>query len=593
VIEKATEVVDGILQRAPEIQILATSREALQITGEYVFALNPLAFPPEHDRQTADRILAYPAVRLFIERVNARGNELPLNENNAPLVAEICRKLDGIPLAIELAAGRAAIFGVKDTAARLGSRLDLLKFGCRTANPRHQTLRATLDWSYDHLSEVERVVLRRLSIFTGYFALEAAVAVSAEEGAGQPDVTDVVGCLVEKSLIGCRSESGAISYRLLDTTRAYALERLVDSGEKDAIAARHANFVTAYLEANSVGLFELGTSRVAADSLRDFIGNVRSALEWSFGFGRNDGNAIRLAAAAAPLFLGLSLLLEFRNWMLRAIERMPEGCDPRHQIEVHASLALSIMFTEGNSDKVRDAFNSALTLAERQGDMYQQLRLLSGLSMYLHRIVEVTEILEVALRGKAVSKKTGKPDDAAIADGMLGPAYYLLGEHRHAQMHLERALLRSPPLRRFNASQYLFDQRTISLFALARTHWFTGNFDRAVRYAAIAMEEADRSDHPIALCRALIHNTPLHFWLEDLEQVERALSRLEMTAEKHSFEPYRAVALGLKGRYLIRLSREAEGELLLRDSLEKTKDLRYQMYVTDDANQGRQGLFNI
>jgi tetratricopeptide (TPR) repeat protein len=199
--------------------------------------------------------------------------------------------------------------------------------------------------------------------------------------------------------------------------------------------------------------------------------------------------------------------------------------------------------------------------------------------------VDAPEILEVALRGEAVAKKTGKPDDAAIADAMLGPAYYLLGEHRRAQTHLEQALLRSRPLRRFNASQYLFDLRTVSLFALARSHWFTGNLDRAVRYAAMAVEEADRSDHPIALCRALIHNIPLHFWLEDSEQVERALLRLEITAEKHSFEPYRAVALGFKGRYLIRLSRTEEGMLLLRDSLEKTKDLRYQMYVTDFVSE--------
>jgi hypothetical protein len=140
-----------------------------------------------------------------------------------------------------------------------------------------------------------------------------------------------------------------------------------------------------------------------------------------------------------------------------------------------------------------------------------------------------------------------------------------------------------PP--QFNASRYLFDLRTVSLFALARSHWFTGNLDRAVRYAAMAVEEADRSDHPIALCRALIHNIPLHFWLEDSEQVERALLRLEITAEKHSFEPYRAVALGFKGRYLIRLSRTEEGMLLLRDSLENTKDLRYQMYVTDFASE--------
>ena len=175
-------------------------------------------------------MLDYPSARLFVDRITARGSRFSLSDDEAPSVAEICRKLDGIPLAIELAAGRAAVFGVKDTAARLGSRLDLLKFGRRTANARHQTLRATLDWSYDHLSEIERVVFRRVSIFTGNFTLEAAIAVAEEEGIGQADVTDAMGRLVNKSLIGSRIESGGNSYRLLDTTRTYAFERLAPVG---------------------------------------------------------------------------------------------------------------------------------------------------------------------------------------------------------------------------------------------------------------------------------------------------------------------------------------------------------------------------
>jgi len=585
VIEKAAEIVDAILQRAPEIRILATSREALQISGEYVFALKPLALPPEHAGDTGNGVLAYSAVLLFIERVNARGNEFTLNEDNAPVVAEICRKLDGIPLAIELAAGRAAIFGVEDTATKLNSRLDLLKFGRRTANPRHQTLRATLDWSYEHLSEIEQVVLRRLSIFTGHFALEAALALSGDEGAGQPDVTDVVGHLIEKSLIGSRSVSGAISYRLLDTTRAYAFERLVASGEHDAIADRHANFVTAHLEANSVRLFEPGASRAAADSLRDFLGSVRSALDWSFRDRGNDRNAIRLAAAAAPLLLGLSLLLECRNWTMRAIQQMPEVCDPQHQFEIHASLALSRMLTEGYSEGIRDAFNSALTLAELQPDKRPRLLLLGGLFSYFLHIGDAKETLALALRAEAVAK-TGKPDDTAIADTMLGAAYWLFGEHRRAQKHLELALLRSPPLQRFNAIQYLFDPRRISLLVLGLSNWFSGNLDQAVRHAAMAVEEADRSDHPSALCRGLILTILVHFWLrDDLQQTERALGRLETIAAKHSLEPFRAAALGFRGWHLIRLAREQEGVLLLRDSLDRFKDLRFAIFATHSVSE--------
>ena len=181
-IEKTAEIADYIFQNAPDIYILATSREALHVPGERVLRLCPLDCPPEQPGLTASEVIAYPAVRLFAERVSARRGDFSLSDDEAPMVAEICRKLDGIALAIELAAGRAAIFGVRNTVARLGSRLDLLKFGRRTANPRHQTLIATLDWSHDHLSEVERVLLRRVAIFVGHFTLEAALAVAEEGG---------------------------------------------------------------------------------------------------------------------------------------------------------------------------------------------------------------------------------------------------------------------------------------------------------------------------------------------------------------------------------------------------------------------------
>jgi predicted ATPase/DNA-binding winged helix-turn-helix (wHTH) protein len=256
-IEKTTEIADYIFKNIPDIYILATSREALHVPGEHVLRLCPLDCPPEQPGLTASEVLAYPAARLFVERFSARGNNLLLSDDEASLVAEICRRLDGIALAIELAAGRAAIFGVRDTLTRLGSRLDLLKFGRRTANPRHQTLRATLDWSHDHLTEVERVVLRRLAIFAGNFTLEAALEVAQETGIGQSEIVDAVGNLVDKSLIGMSNNARETFYRLLDTTRSYALEKLIVSGEHRSMAERHANFSIQSLENNRLNIFDL------------------------------------------------------------------------------------------------------------------------------------------------------------------------------------------------------------------------------------------------------------------------------------------------------------------------------------------------
>jgi predicted ATPase/DNA-binding winged helix-turn-helix (wHTH) protein len=241
-VEETAEVADRILRNAPGIHILATSRERLQAAGERVLHLAPLACPPEQPGLTASEVLCYPAARLFAERIGARGGEFSLSDDEAPIVAEICRGLDGIALAIELAAGRAANFGIRNMAAKLESRLDLLKFGRRTANPRHRTLKASLDWSHDRLTEVERVVLRRVAIFAGPFTLEAALAMANDKKIGQSGIECAVKNLANKSLMEVRTSSKGTLYRLLDTTRCYALEKLAASGEHDSIATRHASY---------------------------------------------------------------------------------------------------------------------------------------------------------------------------------------------------------------------------------------------------------------------------------------------------------------------------------------------------------------
>ena len=252
-IEQAAQVADRILHCAPGVCLLASSREALQTAGEHVFRLEPLECPPERPGQTVDELLSYPAARLLMERVSARGVDLALGADDVPFMARICRSLDGIPLAIELAARAAAVFGVRDLAAGIASRLDWLKLGRRTADPRHQTLRATLDWSHDVLSAIERAVLRRVAIFTGRFSLEAALTVADHDGgngdgATGSEIACALASLVEKSLIASRIDFQRVSYRLFDTTRSYALEKLDASGEHDAIARRHASFLAGQAE---------------------------------------------------------------------------------------------------------------------------------------------------------------------------------------------------------------------------------------------------------------------------------------------------------------------------------------------------------
>jgi predicted ATPase/DNA-binding winged helix-turn-helix (wHTH) protein len=580
-VAKTAEVAGYIFQNAPDIYILATSREALHVPGEHGLRLCPLDCPPDQPGLTASEVIAYPAVRLFAERVSARRGEFSLRDDEAPMVAEICRKLDGIALAIEFAAGRAAVFGVRNTVARLGSRLDLLKFGRRTANPRHQTLIATLDWSHDYLSEIERVLLRRVAIFVGQFTLEAAIAVAEEAGTDESEIAGALGNLVDKSLIGFWTSPQGPCYRLLDTTRAYALEKLAASGERDSIAGRHASFSIQILESNPVNLFDLEFTEAAADAVRDDLGNIRAALEWSFGSNGDDLKAIRLAAAASQVVLAMSLLSECRTWMEKAIDRMTPDCDPRHQMKIQAALALSLMYTEGNSERVREAFHTALNLAQQHEDTRLHLSLLSGMSMYLHGIVDAAGTYQLALRGMAAARKNGTPDDVAVADSMMGAAYHLRLDQLRAQEYLKRSIHGLPRLLRFSASQYLFDLRSSSLIVLTHSLFFSGNLDQAAHYAKMNIEVAVRSGHPLGLCRALVHPMRFYFWVDDLEQIERGLSMLADTAERYSLAPIRALVLGLRGRYLIRVGRMADGVQHLQESLEKLASHRYEILRSD------------
>jgi len=224
----------------------------------------------------------------------ARGSGFVLTDSEAPFVAEMCRRLDGVPLAIELAAGPVAAFGVRGTVARLVSRLELLKLGHRTAVTRHQTLKATLDWSHDLLSDIERIVFRRIARFVEHFSLEEARHVAGEQGSDDGGICDAIAGLVEKSLIATRLDQGQPQYRLLDTTRAYALGKLEEHDEFDPISLRHAEYLAQQLESQKETLSALPSAeRVTAYSGQ--LSNVRSALEWSFGPNGNDEIATRLA----------------------------------------------------------------------------------------------------------------------------------------------------------------------------------------------------------------------------------------------------------------------------------------------------------
>ena len=329
VIGVVAALAERVVSEAPQAHILATSREALRVEGERVHLLYSLDCPPEDAGLTAVEALRYPAAQLFMERAVASGYGAVLSDIDASILARICRRLDGIALAIELAASRVGCLGIRGTAELLDNRFGLLWHGRRTALPRHQTLNAMLDWSYSLLSEREKVVLCRLSVFVGDFTRQAAGSIASETEVDEAGVVDAVASLVTKSLISTTVINELTYYRLLDTTRAYAVAKLAERGEADCIARRQAIFYAKFLEHDEIIQSLFGEHDLSGYA--PHIGNVRVALGWALSDHGDAAVGIELATWAAPLFFGLSLLGESRGWCERAVAALDDASSGTRQ----------------------------------------------------------------------------------------------------------------------------------------------------------------------------------------------------------------------------------------------------------------------
>jgi predicted ATPase/DNA-binding winged helix-turn-helix (wHTH) protein len=578
VIGAAAALAERVVGEAPQAHILATSREALQVEGELVHILYSLDCPPEDVGPTAMEVLRYPAVQLFMERAAASGCGAALSDIDAPTVARICRRLDGVALAIELAASRVGPLGIRETAKLLDSRFGLLWHGRRTALPRHQTLNAMLDWSYNLLSEREQVVLCRLSIFVGDFTLQAAGSIASETEADDAGVIDAVANLVAKSLISTLVINESISYRLLETTRAYAATKLAARGEADGIARRHAIFYARFLEHDEIIQSTFGEHDLSRYAPR--IGNVRAALGWALSDGGDVAVCIELATRAAPLFIGLSLLDECRGWCERALAALDDaGRGTRQEMILQEALALSSMYTRGHSDQVGAAIERGLALAEAFQDGARQLRLLAGLNIFLTRLGDIRGALAVAERAGVIAQAAKHSGGAVWAEWWLGIDHHFLGNQAAAQLHCERGMVLAVELGTFNPSFFVFDYRRIATVDLARTLWLRGFSDQALRIAQKAIGEAANPDHSVPICIPLVHASMFFLWTGDLRGASDLIEQLIVHAGRYSLEPYRAIGIALKGELAIVCDEPEAGLDLLRSALETLRAQQYNLHT--------------
>jgi predicted ATPase/DNA-binding winged helix-turn-helix (wHTH) protein len=464
VIETASELAQQLIQGAPHVHILATSRESLRVEGEQIHRLFPLAAPPDDAALTAAAALSFPAAQLFVERVSMATHGFNLCDADAPAVANICRKLDGIPLAIELAAARIDAYGIGGTSTLLDDRFRLFWPGRRTALPRHQTLSAALDWSYDLLPEFERIIFRRLSVFVGHFTLEAARCVAPGDDQEGTASIDAIASLVAKSLVTAESGETQARYRLLDTTRTYAAEKLKSAGEAARIGRRHANYYRQLLEATSSARAAAVPGKLYAGCVSE-VDNIRAALKWALGNGGDAMTGVALAAASAPLWLEMSLLTECKRWTEAGLNKLDEAGarSTPHEMVLQNALCFSEILTRGLSDTARAALTRAGELAEMLHDIDHQMLALVGVATFCHRLEQFPEALSLSRRAEAIAKAIADPLPSWTAHCLLGTSYFFLGEYTDALSNAQKVhRVTAPEVRRAHIVRIGLDRAAVA-----------------------------------------------------------------------------------------------------------------------------------
>lgn len=579
-VDTVCAIAERLREAAPGVCLLATSREPLRARNEQLYWLGPLECPPPEARLDGPAMMAFPAVRLFVERASLADRPEPLGEGELRMIADMCLRLDGMALPIELAATRVATHGIQATHDQLGERFALAWSGRRTALPRQQTLRATLDWSYGLLTPAERRVFARLGVFVGRFSQRAASEVVGDDLIDAMAAAAVLDDLAAKGLVGVEHTPTVDSYRLLEMTRAYAREKLASQGAEDAqrVSFRHAAYhleILGHLGGSPDAVFD-ATARLACQ-----LGNLRSALEWSFGPTGDPGLALPLAAASVPVFLHFSLLNECRLWCTRAIELLELGYfGTPTEMELQAALGLVLMFTQGNSGAAERALRRAMDLAERLQDHDAQLKLLGRLQIFYERIGDFASSLAWAERAAAVGEAIGETGAIAVAESLAGVSHHLLGDLPRARRELEQSLRNSGPSRRSHTIHHGFDHRNRTRLALARTLWLQGFPDQASDWARRVEAEAEALDHPVTHCIALVWTLGIHIWNGDLAQANASLDTFSQIAEANQFGPYVAAAPGLRGAIAVRAGQHEQAITWLQSSLEHLHAMRYELLTT-------------
>src|SRR5215211_4510381 len=437
-IETCAELVETLLRSCPELRILATSREALGIAGEIAWPVPSLSLPDLRRLPDIDSLPRYESARLFVERAKTVKPGFKLTEQNAPAVAQLCYRLDGIPLAIELAAARTKMLSVEEISARLGDSFRLLSAGSRTALPRQRTLHATMDWSHELLCQKERVLFRRLSVFAGGFTLEAAESICAGEELQRDEVLELLSRLVDKSLMVAQERDGAVRYRLLETIRQYGKESLEEAGEVAHVRQQHAGYYLAVAEEAEPEL--KGDRQVTwLEWLETEHDNLRAAMVWLLGRGESE--------LAARLGWALWLFWGIRTHLAEGRRSMERALSARGSVAMTVSARAKALFVAGMMANYQGDHVSAEPLVQESLRLFKELEdnvgkayalsnagyVALGRGRYQQAIAVIEEAAHLFL-------EEGEKWGAAIELGFLAVAWRNQGDHERARRLAERGL---------------------------------------------------------------------------------------------------------------------------------------------------------
>jgi predicted ATPase/DNA-binding winged helix-turn-helix (wHTH) protein len=537
ILDIAAAIAEALVAADARIRVLATSREALRVQDETVHHVQPLALPSPTVR--ANDVLETPAVQLFLARAQADAAHFVLDEPAVRLAADVCRRLDGIPLALELAASRAAVLGLGQLAANLDNRFSILTGGRRTALPRHQTLQATLDWSYRLLAEDEQKLLRWLGILVGGFTFDAARAVGDYAGLTAIATLDALSGLAARSLLATEPEGAGYRYRLLETTRAYAQQQLDDEGERARAADAQASLVLTLLRE----LQKQWTQQPVEEWLVHFtreLGNVRAALDWTLDGAGNAAVGIELAAITVPWLYELSLVEECCSRARAALRRIAQTgeaalpVDAGTHMQLVAGLAAAAVYTDGPLEETREAWSRVLDHALDTGNTGHALRARWGLWNWHQYGGRAREALVLARSFGEQARASHEAIHSVLAARVEGIAQHYAGNQPRARQLLEQMIGQyEAPLARWHTTGFRIDQSIVARATLARVLWTQGEQREACELAAQSFHAAMRADHEIVTCYVLVEAAvPLALLDGDAAAAKRGIDVLQRLATR-------------------------------------------------------------